>query len=387
MDALAKLELLAPETRYEPDGDVGQSCPPAALARMGRLQDCITHAAMPNGRRIALLKTLQTSACERDCNYCAFRQGRDFRRVSFSPDELAGMFMQLQRAGLVEGMFLSSGIAGRGPRTQDRLLDTAEILRRRYHFQGYIHLKIMPGAEKEQILAAMRLADRVSINLEAPNEARLAQLSPHKVFMDELVQRLRWIEQIRQSMPGRWPSTTTQFVVGPAGESDRELLHTTEYLYHKLGLVRAYFSSFSPVPDTPLAHHPPTSHRREQRLYQASFLLRDYGFAFRELPFDDAGNLPLQGDPKLLWAERYLLPSPLEINTATREQLLRVPGIGPQGAERVLQARREGRLRHLGDLRRLGIAAQRAAPFVLLDGRRPARQLSFWDALDPVSAV
>jgi predicted DNA-binding helix-hairpin-helix protein len=236
----------------------------------------------------------------------------------------------------------------------------------------------MPGAEREQVLAAMRLADRVSINLEAPNTERLACLAPHKVFTEELLQRLRWIEELRQEMAGRRPSSTTQFVVGAAGESDVELLTTTEYLHRRVGLARAYFSRFTPVSGTPLENHPPTPPAREHRLYQSSFLLRDYGFQVEELPFDTGGNLPLDSDPKLAWARSHLAHLPVEVNTADRRELLRVPGIGPKGVEQVLQARRRGRLHNLDDLRKLGVIAERAAPFILLDGRRPSHQLSLW---------
>lgn len=378
MDALEKLELLGPPTCFEPAEEVNAVGACSAPKGADDLSGCIHHAVMPGGKRIALLKTLLTSACERDCAYCAFRQGRDFRRATFSPDELARLFMQLHQKGIAEGLFLSSGVAGGGPRTEDRLIAAAELLRRRYGFQGYIHLKIMPGAERDQIAAAMRLADRVSVNLEAPNTERLKFLAPHKAFAEELLQRLRWIEEIRREMPGRRPSSTTQFVVGAAGESDLELLTTTEFLHRQAGLARAYFMAFTPVPDTPLENHPPTPPLREHRLYQSSFLLRDYGFTVEELPFDANGNLPLERDPKLAWAFRELAHAPVELNTADRRTLLRVPGIGPRGAARLLEERRRGRLRDLADLRKLGIAAERAAPFILLEGRRPVYQLPLW---------
>jgi predicted DNA-binding helix-hairpin-helix protein len=377
MDALEKLKLLGPATCFEPAEEVGNTGRVPSRSE-GSDNAFIHNAVMPGGKRIALLKTLLTSACERDCTYCPFRQGRDFRRATFSPDELAALFMRLHKKGSAEGIFLSSAIAGGGPRMEDRLIATAEILRRRYAFQGYIHLKIMPGAEREQVVAAMRLADRVSVNLEAPNAQRLARLAPHKDFDGELVQRLRWIEEIRQEMPGRWPSSTTQFVVGAVGESDVEILTTTEFLNRQAGITRAYFSRFSPVPDTPLEAHPPAPAMREHRLYQASFLLRDYGFLTEELPFDTGGNLPLESDPKLAWAQRNLIHAPVEVNTADRRDLLRVPGIGLIGVDRLLRERRRGHLRELTDLRKLGVVTKRAAPFILLDGRRPVHQLSLW---------
>ena len=380
MDALSKLRLLGPATRFEPTEEVVDA--PRSPSRRGDndLSDCIHKAVIPGGKRIALLKTLLTSACERNCVYCAFRQGRDFRRATFTPDELARLFMQLHRKGIAEGVFLSSGVAGGGPHTEDHLIATADILRRRYGFRGYVHLKIMPGAEREQVRAAMRIADRVSVNLEAPNTARLAKLAPHKAFAEELLERLRWVEEIRRETPGRWPSSTTQFVVGAGEESDVELLTTTEFLHRQLGLARAYFSGFAPVPDTPLEDRPATPPLREHRLYQSSFLLRDYGFTVEELPFDPTGNLPLESDPKLAWARRQLPHAPIEVNTADRSGLLRVPGIGPKGADRLLRERRRGRVRDLSDLRKMGIIAHRAAPFILLDGHRPPRQLTLWPA-------
>ena len=159
----------------------------------------ISEAVMSGGQRIPLLKTFQTSSCERNCYYCPFRAGRDFHRATLKPDEMANSFIALNRAGIAKGIFLSSGIAGGSIRTQDQILATAEILRHKQNYSGYMHLKLMPGAERDQILHAMQLADRVSVNLEAPNTQRLAQLAPRKAFMDELIQPLRWVEEIRKT--------------------------------------------------------------------------------------------------------------------------------------------------------------------------------------------
>jgi len=380
MDAYDRLKLLSSQMDLEPAEDAG--CPKLAERHPKDLN--LSHAVLPNGKRIVLLKTLLTSACERNCYYCPFRAGRDFRRETFKPEELARAFISLHQAGIAQGIFLSSGIAGKGVRTQDRLIDTAEILRHKLGYRGYLHLKIMPGAERDQVERSMQLADRVSVNLEAPNQVRLDHLAPRKQFVEELVQPLKWIDEIRRTQPGwrgwngHWPSSTTQFVVGGAGESDLELLSTTEHLYRQLHLRRTYFMAFHPVPDTPLENHPAESPVRENRLYQASFLLRDYGFSMEELPLDAQGNLPLHTDPKTAWAQSILAEQPLEINGAGRQELLRIPGIGPKGAQAILDSRRQGRLRSLSDLGKLGIDTARTAPFILLDGRRPARQLSFY---------
>ena len=258
MEAIDRLKLLSNMMELEPAEDAGSQRPsprrPDAL--------CISHAALPNGKQIRLLKTLLTSACERNCFYCPFRAGRDYRRLTFKPDELAQAYHSLHRAGAAQGIFLSSGIVAGGIRTQDALIATAEILRKKYQYNGYIHLKLMPGAEYDQVYRAMQLAERVSINLEAPNSTRLERLAPKKQFMDELLKPLQWVEQIRQSQPaqlgwkGRWPSTTTQFVVGAAGESDLELLSTTAHLHEQVRLARAYFSAFRPLEDTPLEGQP-----------------------------------------------------------------------------------------------------------------------------------
>ncbi|MCA9984973.1 MAG: hypothetical protein KDE59_11785 [Anaerolineales bacterium] len=342
-------------------------------------------AVLPNGKTTPLLKTLLTSACERNCYYCPFRAGRNYRRQTFKPAEMAETFQQLHQANLVEGLFLSSGIIKGGVATQDRLLETVEILRFKYRFDGYIHLKIMPGSEKSQVERAMQLANRLSINLEAPTSAHLSGLAPMKDLARELVRPLQWVEEIRQaarpdpSLP-TWArvdrtSTATQFVVGAVGESDVDLLTTAGYLYQRLHLGRTYFSSFRPIEDTPLAHLPPSPPEREVRLYQASYLLRDYGFEMEELPFSQAGNLPLDRDPKLAWAELNLRDRPVELNQAHKQELLRVPGIGHKSADTILNARRQGTLREVNHLRQLGIKTKRMTPYILLDGQQPESEL------------
>jgi predicted DNA-binding helix-hairpin-helix protein len=306
------------------------------------------------------------------------------RRATFKPEEYARTYMEVHRAGVAQGVFISSGIIGGGIRTQDKLLDTIDILRHKLGYRGYVHLKIMPGAERDQVLRAMQLADRVSVNLEAPNTHRLSRLAPGKEFVEELVRPLHWVEEIRRTMPshlgwnGRWPSSVTQFVVGGAGETDVELVSVSQQLYRQARLGRVYYSAFNPVPDTPLEHMPATSPRRELRLYQASFLLRDYGFDAEELPFDEGGFLPLDADPKLSWARQNLAVNPIEVNRAGRDELMRIPGIGPKGARAILDMRRQRDLSDLSQLSRIGIHTERLAPFILLNGKRPAHQISFW---------
>ncbi|MBI5714864.1 MAG: radical SAM protein, partial [Chloroflexi bacterium] len=294
MDTEAKLQLLASQMNLEPAEETSALGSPNARGVCGHSPNeiqtalnenkndalMIHNARLPGGKTTPMLKTMLTSACERDCLYCPFRAGRDFRRATFKPEEMANAFAEMNKAKMVDGIFLSSGIAAGGVRTQDKLLDTIDIIRKK-KFTGYIHLKIMPGAEKDQVLRAMQLADRVSVNLEAPNAERLPKLAPHKIFWEELMRPLQWAHEIRSTLPahqnikGKWPSLVTQFVVGAAGENDLEVLSATAQLTQHIRLARAYFSAFHPIRDTPLENLPPENPLREHRLYQSSFLLRD----------------------------------------------------------------------------------------------------------------
>jgi predicted DNA-binding helix-hairpin-helix protein len=385
MNALDKLVELSGQMELEPAEEAhGGPAKPACFTPKEKRAAFVHPAQLPNGKQIKLLKTLLSSACERDCYYCPFRAGRDFRRATFKPQEFAELFMKLNQANAAEGIFLSSGIAAGGANTQNKILDTAEILRNKLGYRGYMHLKIMPGAEKGQVERLMQLADRVSINLEAPNTERLSRLAPGKTFVEELFRPLRWVEEIRQTQPSykgwnnRWPSTVTQFVAGGSDESDLELLTTTDWLMKNVRLRRAYFSAFHPISDTPMENKPAVDPVREHRLYQASFLLRDYGFDLEEMPFTTDGNLPLPTDPKLAWAEQNLREKPVEINKAQRRELLRIPGIGPKSVDEILKARRFQKFRDLTALRKMGIIVARAAPFLLLDGRRAETQMALF---------
>lgn len=333
-----------------------------------------------DGKRVPIVKTLMTSACEKDCFYCPFRRGRNAtRRETFKPEELAQGVDAINRKGLAEGIFLSSGVIRGGTNTMERMIASIEILRNKLDFRGYVHLKLMPGAEKAAIERALQLADRVSVNLEAPNSERLQKLSSTKVFADELLAPLRIAEKLKRENPKyAHVSMVTQFVVGAADESDREILASTAKLYHQLDLSRVYYSAFHPVTETPLENHVPTDPVREFRLYQSDFLLRRYGFSFADLVFDAQGNLPTNVDPKTMWARAHPNQFPLEINRAAREELLRIPGIGPRAVDRILRFRQSERFVGIEELKRTGADGRRAAPFILLDGKRPIVQLGFW---------
>jgi predicted DNA-binding helix-hairpin-helix protein len=376
-DTMTTLAQMRDATNFEPAGDQPQQERWPRAYQSHSLAECITNVSTPKGR-LPILKTMLTTACERNCFYCPFRAGRSqTKRLTVHPEDLARGFETLHRIGQVQGLFLSSGIIKGSVTTQDKIIETAEILRQRYHYRGYLHLKIMPGIEEAQLYRLMQLADRVSVNLEGPTPERVQALAPKKEFGRELFQMLHRAEQIRRAHPlEKLAGTVTQFVVGAVGDTDQELLTLTEQLYRQQGLTRAYYSGFSPVLQTPFEHLPATDPLREHRLYQASFLLRDYGWQVEEVPFSREGQLPLDLDPKRAWAEQHLREAPLELMVASREQLLRVPGIGPIGAEAILRARRLGRLTDLSHLRQLQIRApEQAAPYILLDGARPVMQM------------
>lgn len=378
MDCFQKLRLLSRHMDVEHDEEKSDS--PRKTLSIDHIQ--ISHATMPNGKRLRLLKTALTSACENNCFYCAFHSKRDFIRATFNPHELAKTFVSLYDAGLVQGFFISSGIINGGIFTQDRLIDIAEILRYKFDFRGYIHLKIMPGAEFDQVFRSMQLADRVSINLEAPNIRRLSLIAPRKEY-ERLMNPIKWIDHIRQTSDPhqgwghRWPSSSTQFVIGASGESDWEILSTTESLYHNYHLKRAYFSKFTPISGTPLAELPGESPIRELRLYQASFLLRDYGFTLPDIPLNKDGYMPRNSDPKYHWAKLHLSEAPIEINQAEKQDLLHIPGIGPKSANSIIKERRIQKFTSINDLKKLGINTNRISQFILLNGKKPPYQPSF----------
>jgi predicted DNA-binding helix-hairpin-helix protein len=372
MDTETKVNLLGEAAQY----DICRECGGGSRVK-GELGRWIFPAVRPDGKRLLTLKVLQSSVCEKDCSYCAFRAGRDTQRATMSPDELARTFDAMCQRGLVQGLFLSSGIAGGVGRATERILATTEILRRRYHFRGYIHLKILPGADDAAIEASLKLADRVSVNLEAPNSRRIGALSRSKDFMHELLAPLRRAHELRLKL-GLPVSMTSQMVVGAAGESDREILTSTEWLYRKLDLARVYYSAFQPIRATPLEDLPATPAWREHRLYQADFLLKQYGYHLDELIFGPQAELPRESDPKQLWAQAHPERFPIELNQAPRDMLLRIPGIGPHSVNEILRRRAQGKLTEMRDTGLPRALQQRAAAYVLLAGRRPPYQPALW---------
>ncbi len=351
------------------------ACGPSQHRQRGADGLWIYPAALPSGRRVPMLKVLQASGCERSCVYCVERCGGQGPGASLEPEQLAGAFVDLHRSRRVDGLFLSSAIRGGAVATMDRMLGTAELLRARHGFRGYIHLKVIPGSRPDQVERAMALATRVSVNMEAPSAAHLARIAPGKKFEDQILAPMRQVARAIARGEFARAGQTTQLVVGAAGEQDREVVAAAAWSYRELEMARVYYSALQPIPGTPVAERPAVPFLREHRLYQVDFLLRNYGFSVDEIHFDEAGALPLDTDPKTLWARRHPERFPIEINRAGLHELVRVPGIGPRSAARLLAMRRTHRLRDVEALRAAGASWKIASPFLLLDGKPAERQL------------
>jgi putative DNA modification/repair radical SAM protein len=383
MDVSQKLRIVAASAKFDICG-----YDPARSSQLANKDPhrFIYRATLPGGGCISLFKVLLTNVCTNDCAYCVNQVGRDRPRAYFQPHELANLFMELHRKRLVRGLFLSSGVAGSPSRTMQEMVDTVEILRQRHDFTGYVHLKIMPGAGYDCVEAACKVANRVSINIEAPTAHHLARLSSRKDLYGGIVERMRWAKQVMSDNEGLVPSgQTTQFVVGAAGETDRDILRTTGALYREIGLRRVYFSAFQPVIDSPLEGLRATPPMREHRLYQADWLLRVYGFSSHELDLalSDKGDLSLVKDPKMMIAKRQPWLFPIDVNRAAYEELLRVPGIGPISAGRIVEARTEHSIFSLEQLKKMGVVTKRAGSFIWFRGASAhEKQMCFLQGLE-----
>jgi predicted DNA-binding helix-hairpin-helix protein len=348
------------------------------------------------GRKTTLLRILMTNACSFNCHYCPMRRDRNMPRALLKPHELVKIFLEARRRGWCEGLFITTGIPGRPVRVMDDLIAVLELLRHKHKFDGYIHVKILPGADAAQVERATALATRVSVNLEAPCGDTLTQIAPEKSYqtsVDTLSQarRLVVLEQQRERdgrrrdplRPGGASGMTTQFVVGATPDSDRTILNRVAELYDAGGVHHVHFSAFRPIRDTPLESRPAVPALREHRLYQTDYLLRYYGFTASDVVYEADGSLPLGNDPKVAWALAHPEQFPVDVATASYEVLVRVPGIGVATAKRLVSERRTTTIRGLADLRRLGVQTGRAAGFLALRGRgleatRWTEQLAFW---------
>jgi predicted DNA-binding helix-hairpin-helix protein len=352
------------------------------------------------GMKMSLLRILMTNACSYNCNYCPMRRDRPMPRTLLKPEELVRIFLGAHQRGWCEGLFITTGIPGRPVKVMDDLIQVLELLRERHRFAGYIHVKLVAGSETSQIDRLTALASRVSLNFEAPCGKSLAQIAPDKSFSTTLhdFERVRSMvvrERAEQAHgkprdplhPGGANGMTMQFVVGATADTDRTLLDTVTRLKAGGGVHHPQFSAFRPISDTPMEGAPAAPALREHRLYQAAHLLGSYGFSADEVVYEAGGNLPLSLDPKSAWALAHPELFPVEVQRASYEELLRVPGIGPVTARRIGEQRGTLSIRGLADLRKLGVVTTRAGGFLTLRGRRLqttrwTEQLGFWAAED-----
>lgn len=379
-----KLRVLASAARFDVCGSGALESKPGDLPF-----HFIHRAALPDGGCASLFKVLMTNACINDCAYCVSAASRKVRRTAFKPEELARTFLDFNRRHLAEGIFLSSGIAENPNCAMEGIIKTAEILRRRLGFKGYIHAKMLPGASPDRIEAVCALASRVSVNIEAPTAAHLKRLSTQKNLLEGIMAPMHQAKSLQATHPGLIPAgQTTQFVVGAAGEQDADILGTTAGLYQEVGLRRIYFSAYQPIPGSRLEGVPAASPWRQHRLYQADWLLRIYGFSLAEvsLALDGRGNLSLKTNPKLAIARARPWLFPVDVNRAGYEELLRVPGIGPLSAKRIVEMRRLRAVSSVDQLKKLRVRCREALPYIWFKGMAaPERQLCFLPELEEES--
>jgi putative DNA modification/repair radical SAM protein len=366
-----KLNILAEGAKYD------VSCSSSGSGRKGRPDGTgnaalcgICHSFTPDGRCISLLKTLMSNDCAYDCLYCGCRHSNDIERASFTPKEICELTMNFYKRNYIEGLFLSSAVEKSPDYTMSKLVDAIRMLRKDYKFNGYIHLKGIPSASNELVLKGAALADRMSFNIELPTEKSLKLLAPQK-SKNALLLPMKNLAEIyigqgknKKLIPA---GQTTQVIIGASPESDGEIIRLSQALYNKYRLKRVYYSAYMPVNKSSLLPSLPAKFIRENRLYQADWLLRFYGFSAEEL-IENGENFSEEIDPKCQWALRNLDKFPVEINKAPAEILLRVPGIGMTSAYKIIRARRYGCL-NFEDLKRMRVVLKRAKHFITCGGK------------------
>ena len=390
MNVQQKLEILADAAKYD------ASCASSGAKRAGNGRgighsdgEGICHSYTPDGRCVSLLKILLTNFCTYDCVFCVNRVSSDIKRARFTPDEVVNLTLDFYKRNYIEGLFLSSGIIQSPDYTMEQLIAVAKSLRSVHHFGGYIHLKTIPGCDERLIAEAGQWADRLSANIELPTQQDLVQLAPEKKAVvieatmgqiqakkDEVDDERKRTRLNLERAPRFAPAgQSTQLVVGATPTSDREIIRRADHLYGTYKLRRVYYTGFSPYPEAdsrlPLKAAPMI---REHRLYQADWLMRFYGFQAAELTSEAEPELSLAEDPKTSWARRHPEFFPVDVNTAPREALLRVPGMGYKNVDRILRIRRYQKLA-LEHLRKLHVQLKNAAAYITAADHLPSAPL------------
>lgn len=362
-DTQEKLEILSADAQY----DLACACATSKDGHRERGGDgkWIYPVTLPSGGKSLLFKTLLSNACTNDCKYCPLREQMDVRRVSLRPEETANAFLDYFNRRKVFGLFLSSGVAGTPDATMDRLNGVARLLRRKHRFRGYIHLKVIPGASDAAIEEAVSLASAVSLNIETPGAECLEKLSHKKDFIRDIVEPIKLISRLT-SRGSRYEKVkqTTQFIVGAASERDSKIVKYMSGLYERLNMQRVYFSAYQKgLGDESIEGERAGTGdtlMREHRLYQVDFLFRRYGFSESDIIFGPNGDLSLAVDPKETWAQSHPEYFPVNANNASRLSLLRVPGLGPVTVKRIMQRRKQGRIKSIEDVGKVGARLAKA---------------------------
>ena len=397
MNTESKLSLLSDGARY----DISCACGDKKVDKRTRIGDgrWLYPVSLPNGGQSIIFKVLMTNACENDCGYCPFRSDSNVPRCSLSPEEVVAAFLEYSRRLKLAGIFVSSGVVGNPDSTMERILDVGRVLRKRHGYRGYIHLKVIPGASDAAIAEAVSLGSAVSINLEAPGERRFEKICGTKNYLEDVIRPLKTLSGIISAIPPgpRRPNTTTQFVVGASDETDLEIIRYMTGLYDRMGLHRVYFSAYQRglgrggIPGEQCEDtHSDKLIIREHRLYQTDFLMRKYGFSGDEIPVGPDGALRLDKDPKEVWAEAHPEFFPVDLNSACKEELLRVPGLGPSSVRAILTMRRHRKLTSLEDAGIRGARLAKASPYTTPSSAAvvPAQfeQLDLFQAISPARA-
>lgn len=389
MDTQSKLDILSRDAQYDLSCACGTKNPDEHRKRSSTGANWLYPVTTASGGPGIILKTLLGNRCSNDCKYCPLRSARDFKPAAITPKEMASFFYELQSKRPLLGLFLSSAVLGSSDQTMELLVETARLLRVGYRYRGYLHLKVIPGCSKESIDEALKYTSAISLNIETPGEQHFAKLTDTKDYQKDILDPLLYIAS-RTGKGCRYEkvSTFSQFIVGASDEQDKEILHYASRLYSHLHMDRLYFSAYQKglgdrtIPgeqrqadvdlQQDLFGNPINDGddqdilTREHRLYQADWLLRKYGFSFEEIPFTKEGSLSLEKDPKLAWAEQNLQFFPVSVKRAPKENLLRVPGLGPVYATKIVKQRRLTPISCLEDLRLPSSVLQKARPFLTI---------------------
>jgi len=373
MNTLQKVKTLGESAKWDTCASSASNRKVKGNDRIGNAAGCgICHSFTEDGGCISLWKTLYSNVCSFDCKYCANSAGCNKKPARFEAEEFAKVFMSLYVRNYVEGLFISSAVEKDPDRTSERMIEAVNIIRNKYKFQGYIHFKVLPGTSYDLIKYASEFADRMSINLEVPNKSRMSEISSVKDYKIDILRRQAWLKRMKLHS-----GQTTQLVVGGAGESDLEILKMIDWEYENIKLKRSYYSAFVPVPKTPLENKERIDLSREFHLYNVDFMLRKYHIPFKEFKeILDDGMLP-KIDPKIALARMHF-DSGVDLNEVKWDDLVRVPGIGPLSAHRILELQKNNvKIMKKEQLKNMGVVLKRALPFVKLDGKRQKMLMEF----------